>query len=504
MIILARCHTYNEPLERDITTYAVIAHELLEGRELYSDLVDIKPPGIYLTFALMELVAGYGIKSIFLINILFAIITLFGIYCAGTLLNKGEKACGLWAAAIWTIISGNLILQANQPNVEVVLNSCIIWAFIFIVKKYQINSLQKNILIGLFIGLASIHKQITIILFPVFYCFQFIFPPPFTKRRMVINDFLITGIVISAIWFLMLGYFIITGRSQDFYDVIILYPRSYAGNLLDNLITGLSFKELYPLFSPVIFPLILFTMIGMIIGLFRKKVFWILIFSYVVGVQIMVSLPGKFFPHYYQLWMPVLSVGSSAAFLELEDLIKKRLSWLTKILPGTVVLFLLIYQLPFYRLSPEEWSQRKYKNDFILVRKLAMEVSGILKPVDKLYEWGAEPGLYFYTKKSPPTGVFLYYPLLDGELVEKYSAKVINDLKSNKPDLVILPKELAYMHPVINWINSECWNYINDDVINFFKLYVRCDGDLDFLLKKYQADNSDNDLSKFKKWIQHQ
>jgi hypothetical protein len=39
LIALARLHTYNEPFERDLMTYAVMAHEMLAGRELYSDLI---------------------------------------------------------------------------------------------------------------------------------------------------------------------------------------------------------------------------------------------------------------------------------------------------------------------------------------------------------------------------------------------------------------------------------------------------------------------------------
>jgi len=69
LIALARFHTYDEPFERDLMTYAVMAHEMLAGRELYSDLWDIKPPGIYLTYAAAELIAGYGPSSIYLLYI---------------------------------------------------------------------------------------------------------------------------------------------------------------------------------------------------------------------------------------------------------------------------------------------------------------------------------------------------------------------------------------------------------------------------------------------------
>jgi hypothetical protein len=36
---------------------------------------------------------------------------------------------GLWAVAFWTVAAGDLALQANQPNTEVFLTACLIWAF---------------------------------------------------------------------------------------------------------------------------------------------------------------------------------------------------------------------------------------------------------------------------------------------------------------------------------------------------------------------------------------
>src|ERR1700730_15070865 len=70
LIFFARLHTYEEPLERDLTTYAVIAHEMLNGKALYNDLWDHKPPAIHITYAVGELIAGYGRNSIFLLNVM--------------------------------------------------------------------------------------------------------------------------------------------------------------------------------------------------------------------------------------------------------------------------------------------------------------------------------------------------------------------------------------------------------------------------------------------------
>ncbi|HJT23176.1 MAG TPA: hypothetical protein VJ873_01270, partial [bacterium] len=96
VIVLERCHTYSEPLERDITTYAVIGEELLKGRALYSDLWDHKPPAIHVTFALAEAVAGEGPLAIYLLNVLCALATLVALYRAGKAI--GNQTTGLWAA----------------------------------------------------------------------------------------------------------------------------------------------------------------------------------------------------------------------------------------------------------------------------------------------------------------------------------------------------------------------------------------------------------------------
>src|SRR5437016_9497431 len=97
LIFSVRLHTYNEPLERDLTTYAVIAHEMLNGKNLYSDLWDHKPPATHVTYAAAEMIAGYGRDSIFLMNVVAALATLFVCYWAGSSAGGGRVA-GCFAA----------------------------------------------------------------------------------------------------------------------------------------------------------------------------------------------------------------------------------------------------------------------------------------------------------------------------------------------------------------------------------------------------------------------
>ena len=128
LIFVLRLHTYNEPLERDLTTYAVVAHELLGGRALYSDLWDHKPPAIHVTYAVGELVAGYGRDSIFFLSVTASVLIMLACYRAGSVMGGGT-AGGLIAATLWALVSGDLALEANQPNTEIFINVFLTAAF---------------------------------------------------------------------------------------------------------------------------------------------------------------------------------------------------------------------------------------------------------------------------------------------------------------------------------------------------------------------------------------
>ena len=66
LIILSRIQAYDGLLGVDTVTYAIMGNELLEGRALYSDLWDHKPPAIHLTFAAAQAMVGFGSQSFFL------------------------------------------------------------------------------------------------------------------------------------------------------------------------------------------------------------------------------------------------------------------------------------------------------------------------------------------------------------------------------------------------------------------------------------------------------
>src|SRR3989304_3596463 len=115
VLICVRTHTILEPLERDLATYAVIAHEMLHGKILYLDLWDHKPPAVHFTYMISEWVLGYGPLSIYTLGVFAALITLIAVY---KIIDRysGGAAWGGLAALWWAIISGDIPAQAAPPE----------------------------------------------------------------------------------------------------------------------------------------------------------------------------------------------------------------------------------------------------------------------------------------------------------------------------------------------------------------------------------------------------
>jgi len=68
----------------------------------------------------------------------------------------------LWGAVFWTLVCGDVWLQANQPNAEVFINACVVWAFALLVRAGGRPRLWRALAIGGLFALASLYKPIAI------------------------------------------------------------------------------------------------------------------------------------------------------------------------------------------------------------------------------------------------------------------------------------------------------------------------------------------------------
>src|SRR5260221_509999 len=93
VILAARLFTADEPIECDLTTYAVFGHEMLRGRTLYTDLWNNYTPANFVTYAAAELLVGYGSSQFLFLGLLTSLATLLGVYTAAAF-GPGGRAAG--------------------------------------------------------------------------------------------------------------------------------------------------------------------------------------------------------------------------------------------------------------------------------------------------------------------------------------------------------------------------------------------------------------------------
>lgn len=161
LILISRLPTFNEAFERDIMLYMVMADGLLHGRPLYAELLEFRPPAVFWTYALFAKIFGFNPFAIFMMGLTCAWITLGGCYIAGRYI--AGRLGGLLAAATWTVIGGDLLLQANQPNTEVFINAALVGAFALLTgANPDRKQTGRFIAIGFLYCLASLFKQISL------------------------------------------------------------------------------------------------------------------------------------------------------------------------------------------------------------------------------------------------------------------------------------------------------------------------------------------------------
>jgi hypothetical protein len=462
ILCLARLRTFDEPFERDITTYAVVGHELLDGRSLYTDLWDHKPPAVHVTYALAELVAGYGPGSVYLLNVAASIVTLLGVYAAG-LWGSGSSVGGVLAAAFWTVLSGDLRMQGNQPNSEVFLNACLTWAFALLLRPVAVGSsrqdrIRRSVLAAAcLLALASLYKHVAVAPAALVAAAHAAAPEAGSSRRRGVLDLIAIAAVGASAWALVFAFFAARGHLEAFYEAVFVFNRSMAGSLRGNVLDGLGEliaggSPLLPV-APVAALLCAGLWLGRRGGASRR---WLLLGAWITGAAIATWLPGKplpaFFPHYYQLWIPPLVVGagwSCAAFAASRGALVRKLG---AVAAGLALLALLALELPSHRLSAEEWSRRKYGEVFIESRRLALRLKEILPGEYTFYNWGNEPGLYFYTKRSPPLGVLCVTCMLVQPVGGRLLERVTDGLARTRPHLIVLERSWDPPRSVNRWI----------------------------------------------------
>lgn len=443
--VFLRLHSLGEPLERDLTTYAYVAHHILAGEKLYSYLWDHKPPAIYWVYMLAELIWGYDSSAMVYLGIFTTIISLFFLFFF--LKRIAGINVALVGSTFWALASNSVLLQANQNNVEVFLNTftlASLWSF----SKYCEGKKRYLFLSGLFLSIASLFKIIAIFPLAAIWLYLILPFPNNDIRKWLkesVNKFTIIFLPFVVTWLGIFLYFAFLRRLGDFWAIVVTFNRLYSGNLWLNVWNYFVNPQLF--FHPSlkdIWILVILSSVWFFVsrgkyGPLQRSFFMLLLF----GLWVEVASPGKYFPHYYQLLIPPCAILSSLFFSDFAEFLKAR----NKIIRIGSITFLFLfslgylsyYQISYLKMTPIEISQLKYGPVFVKAYDVAKYIQTMVEPCDNIYEWGSETGIYYYTKTRSASGMFYISPLswTPSRERNRYASKVFEEVTSSPPAIFI-------------------------------------------------------------------
>jgi 4-amino-4-deoxy-L-arabinose transferase-like glycosyltransferase len=439
IIILSRLQTYDGLLGLDTVTYSVIANELLEGRSLYTDLWDHKPPAIHLTFAAVQALVGQGPQSFFLLSSFASILTLLGVYSAASAGGRGARV-GVWAAAIWAVISRQVYLGTDSPNTEEFINICVIWTFaLFLRSEEAFRDWKKIVIAGALFALASLYKPVAVVVAIVFSLVHLFFTRGNkTERRRAFFQVSIMAAVGVGAWVMTAGYFFFQNRFADFYYAVFEFNQNYAGNPVQNIIKGFQGNYLYRWFLSPLLLLFAISSIGVLLSLKNKiSRSQAMMAGYVLSVIVMISLPGRYFAHYYQFWLPLLAVSTAWSLQALVDQLKNNNFVSSNIIVSTFLLIQLFLQVITYTQYQQRWNTA-YFGSYRVVKNLSKTMGSFLLPEETFHAFGFGVGLFYYAHRSPQTGLIATWGLKNGTRASQFTERLKRDLSTPAVDLLVV------------------------------------------------------------------
>jgi len=464
-LCVLRAHTWSEPPETDLSTYWIIAKEILHGRRLYSELWDIKPPAIYWTYTIPALFTSNGALARYFLWSIASILTLFGSYRLSQHVTR-STAAALMSSAVWTVSAPDCLLEANQPNTEVFINAALVWGIFHLLKALSVarHRIPHSFFSGFLFGLATLYKTVCFAHVAIFLFVQFSIS--IRKARMKglreVRTFSLHSAVpflagVLCPWAVALLSIIKQGALESFLSIMITWNAFYSGNALQNLLAALHPSRVLTSRLTNILPAILLGIIGAA-SLFRSRrvssTSKVVLAGWCLATLCAVALPGRFYPHYYQLWLPVIGVLSGTAILWARAA-KTEIARQTRIgLISLCISVLMILQSPYYGIPAAAWSYTKYGDSFILEEKFGKFLRPFLKDTDFLYVWGTAPPLYEAARGRPASGVFFAIPLLYGPTTETLTRRALREIEISKPEIVVFDRidvPAPSDNPIIKW-----------------------------------------------------
>ncbi len=387
---LAEPHWYG-----DEGIYQVIGRALLDGRVLYQDIWDNKPPLLYLIYAAVN----GNLYFVKLLSLLSGLCSIFAFYLLSTKLFVSKKARYI-SVGIYAFLFGTPLLEGNIANAENFMLLPVIfaayYAFCFVESQKKVHMAIS----GLLLAVALLTKVVAIFDVAAFLVFL-ITVSSFQKNRIDVRPYSIFLLCAFSLTFLAGIVFFFLGALTDFISAVFIQNISYVGE--ENAFV-------FPM-GILIIKTILLGFVTLLLFLRRSKFSKATIFIY---MWVIFGLYSAFFSdrpytHYLLVLLPAFSLLFGHI---LENRKGKIISMVMIIAISFIGYFhFQIYKktIPYYKnylefmtggksiIQYEYFFDANTPRDYNVANFIAMNVS----PEESVFLWSDSPQIYALSNKLP-------------------------------------------------------------------------------------------------------
>lgn len=456
ILVTFRVHAFDLPLETDEGNYAYIGGRLLAGDQLYVDVWDHQPFGVFTLFAGVIALFGdtpavfrwmaCGFSGVSLI-LIFALLR--------TMAGRGPAAMG---ALIFAIVSSDPGTAGEGCNREIYMNTFMLLAWYLALLFERRRRYGFVIAAGSSLALASALKTVVAVPWVLLAAWLMLIAANSSNgnRRWRASFGVLVAFAVGplVLWTGATAYFAATGRFYEFVDAVFLFNLSYSES------TAPFFHRFVDFFTPTRFPYTFRSALtlwwaGLASCVFltiraalrrntrNEQLVVILLFAGYLAA----CLPGRSWPHYYYLLIPGLimcvSIGSYSLSRSLENSRSPSPPWrrgMTVAILGVLTSLLLWSQARDYLLqTPLGITIGRYNTRDFWGRAQGENIRRVTDPNDKIFVFGSDASIYYYARRQCASRYTMITALQSGfKGVAARRETLIRELEADPPRLILV------------------------------------------------------------------
>ncbi|MFT3782923.1 MAG: glycosyltransferase family 39 protein [Nibricoccus sp.] len=466
LVITVRIRLASTPLERDEGEYAYIGQLILQGIPPYREAANMKFPGTYVGYAVIEAVFGQTTSGIHYGLLVLNIATAYLIYLFGKRIFSDETIA-IAAAIIYATSSLSFSFLGPMAHAT---HFVVFWGILGLVvlgSALKRKSTPLLIVAGVFSGFAYLSKQSGFYFFLFGIVYALLEHCAWRSPR----KFLRTALYFTIGAFAPFALTVVVLRSLGCLDTFVFWTFQYASHYSSTIsqagsTIGRNIRSLYLdgygwIFVAPALLLFLFPRAKQLAQSYRLPL---------IGSFLAFSLAGVCLglicrAHYWIQLLPATALAAAAFFHKLSALVCNRFQ--THIHQRATLLICICFcaimvsgeAKQFFKMSSEEIIQEIYHgNPFNETVKVADYIERHSQKNDKIFVFGSDPEIYFYSKRRSVTNFIYLYPLLENQPYATLMQRtLILDLEANNPRYFVevhlneLQPDAEQLHPLYLW-----------------------------------------------------